>query len=103
VETEVYPLFSISNIFIIGVAEESQYRPVDPGGGLNNIRQILFLSLFIDILQVLPGAVGMLGEVVISAAGNAFQFAPAHGEVELDIGAGQGIMGQLFFAMLAQF
>src|SRR5437588_10688939 len=61
-----------------------------------------FLGLVVEIAQVLAAGFHVLLEVEVAAVGDALQFAPAPGELVLDVAGAAGIMRQLLLVVLAK-
>ena len=87
---------------VVSAAEESQNHAVSSQRGLNNIRNVFFLGLIVEVAHILAGYVLMLGQVVIGTVSDAPQFAPTKREQELDIGGTFAVEAELLGRMVAE-
>ena len=95
-------LFSIDDLLVIGVAEESQRHTVGAQRRLNYIRNIVLVGLLVKIGQILPRMVNMLLEVIVRPVGNPPKLAPAKREEKFNVCSCLGIEGQFFLFVVAQ-
>jgi hypothetical protein len=71
--------FVLVRFFRIGIAHESEQGTVDADGGFDDVRHIMLFGLVVIIIEHFAAGIGVLGQVKISAGGQAFHFVPAHG------------------------
>jgi hypothetical protein len=60
------------------------------------------LVALVEVLQSHPRGLGVLGEVVVAAVGDALELVPAPGVGELDVGGALGVVRQVLFGVLVQ-
>ena len=60
------------------------------------------LGLVVEVRQVGSAGFGVALEVEVGAVGDAFQFAPAEGELVFDVGGGLGVVRQFLGVVGAQ-
>ena len=72
-------LLGIYNLFVIGIAEESQCNTVGTERRFDDIGDITFVCLLVKIIQALAGMILVLSEVIIGAVCNPPQLSPANG------------------------
>ncbi len=58
--------------------------------------------VLVDVLEVLPGILGMLGQVEVGAVVDTLELLEAHGELELDVVGVLGVMGKLLVVVPAE-
>ena len=90
------------DLLVIGIDEEGQGDAVGAEGRLDDVGDVVLVRLGVVIGHVLAGGGLMRVQVEVGAAGHAPQLAPAEGEVELEVGGGVGVMGQLLGVVVAQ-
>ena len=89
-------LGSGGGIFIVGLGKQSQEHTVHAHGGFHAGGHDLAAVVVIHILQIFAGKFGVAGNIPGAAVVDAFQFAPAKGELHFDINGGFGVMRQFF-------
>ncbi len=75
VELEDRPGLARHLVLLIRLAEERQGRPIGPGRGLDDVGQVAFLLLLVEVGQVLAAEFLVLAEVVVAPVGDPFQLA----------------------------
>ena len=71
---------------IIRVDQERERRAVRAGGRLYDKRNDVLAGGLVEVAELLAGALGVLGEVVVRSIGDALELAPAERELILDVG-----------------
>ena len=88
-------LLGIDDLFVICVAEDRENGSLNAKGRLDDVRDISFVCLGIEVGKILARGVLMLCEVVVGSVGNAPKLAPAEREEELKVGRRLGIEAKL--------
>ncbi len=84
-------LFVGDVFFGVSGAQGREEDTVGADGGLDDVRDEFFLGGFVEDFLRLAGGVGVLGEVVAAAGGDAPEFLHAEGVAEHDVGRAAGI------------
>ena len=71
-------------LLVVGVAEEGQERAVGARGGLDHVRHVA-LAVRLDDLELRARVLGVLGEVVVAAVGDALELGPADRVAVLEV------------------
>ena len=81
----------VDDLLVISVAKNRKNCSFNTQRGLNNVRNISFVSLGIKVGKILLGLVLMLSQVVVGSVGNAPELAPTEREKELKVGSCLGV------------
>ena len=87
--------FTTHLLFVIGRQQERHHGPGGSGSRLDHMGHIAGVGSLVEVLQLLAGMLGVLGEVKVTAVGHTFEFAPTPREGELHIGGGRRVVRQL--------
>ena len=68
------PLFAPYLLFPVSINKKRQYTPVNAAGRLDDVREKFFLCFVVEILQLYPGGLGVLPQVIIGPVGYALEF-----------------------------
>lgn len=102
VELHQATLFAADFVFGVGGSEDGEEEAIDAERGLDDVGDELLLGGFVEDLHGLARVLLMLAEVEVAAGGDAPELLFAEGELEGDVGAGLGVMGELFVHVLAE-
>ena len=92
----------VDNFLVVCLADKRQYRSVKPVGGLDNKRNKFFVSLGVEIFDLLTAVFLMPREVEIRAVMRSVYLAPAEREQEFDIASRLCVMGEFLMIVIAQ-
>ena len=70
VEPQHRPLLALDHVLVVGVDQEGEHRPVDSGRGLDHVGHVALARGRVDVLELLPRVLGVLGEVEIASVGD---------------------------------
>ena len=87
---------------VVGVDEEGQCRPVGACCRLDHVGDVALAAGLVEVLELLAGELGVLGEVEVAAVGDPLELRPADGEEVFDVGGAGGVVGELIGVMGAQ-
>ena len=79
-------LLAVHLLLGVGRHEERHHRARRARRGLDHVRHVVLVGRLVEVLEPLPGVLGVLREVVVAAIGDALELAPAPREEELDVG-----------------
>src|SRR5918996_4418745 len=83
----------LDNLLVVAVDEEGERGPVGPPGRLDHVRDVALLVA--DPLELRPGVLGVLAEVVVAAVRDPLQLRPADWEQVLDVARRARVVGEL--------
>ena len=88
-------LAALDLLGVVGVDDEGERRAVGAGGRLDHVRDVALLGPLVEVLELLAGELGVLGEVEVAAVGDPLELRPADREQVLDVGGGRGVVREL--------
>ena len=100
--THIRLLLGADILLVVCTAQERQYDTVCAKRRLNNVRNIFFLLLIIEVGHILSGYILVLRQIVIGTVRNAPQLTPSEREEILDIGRSLAVEAKLFRIMVTQ-
>ena len=101
-QPEHRPLLAPDLVLVVGVDQEREHRPVGAGGRLDHVRDVALLGRRVDVLELLAGVLGVLGEVEVAAVGDPLELGPADREQVLDVAGAARVVRQLVGVVRAQ-
>jgi hypothetical protein len=94
VQSQYGPLALGDDLLVVGVDHERKHRAVRAERRLDHVRRVT-LAVLPDPFELCAGPLGVLGEVVVAAVGDALELRPADREEVLDVACTAGVMREL--------
>ena len=85
----------------VGMGHDGEAHAVHADGRLDDVRGVGHILLRIEVFDLLAGELLVVPQVEVRAAVDALELLEAEREVELDVGGGVGVVGQLLMVVEA--
>ncbi len=95
VQAQHRPLLALDLLLVIRVHEKRERRPIRARGRLDHVRHVALAAGLVEVLELLPGELRVLGQVEVAAVGDPLELRPADREQVLDIARARGVVREL--------
>ena len=86
---------TFERLLLVGGAHDRKEHTVNADGSLDDIRGVALLGFRVEIFNLLATELGVLSEVEVGAAVDAFDFLESEWHFKLNVGSGVGVVSQL--------
>jgi len=102
VESQDRAALALDEVLVIGGEQERHHRARGAGGRLDDVGRVALVRRLIEVVERDARGVGVLGQVVVAAIGDALEFVPAPRIDELHVGRTARIVREVLFGVLVQ-
>ncbi len=93
---------ALDEFLVVGVDQERERRAVRAGRGLDHVGHVAAAGGLVEVLELLPGELGVAREVEVAAVGDPLELGPADREQVFHVARARGVVGELVGVVCAQ-